>query len=230
VSPGRPTVLVVASAADPDAGYVGERLLERGLALRTVLRDDHEVPAAVPGDVEAVLLLGSAWSVVEPDDLVALELECALVRSAVDARVPVLGLCYGAQVVARALGGEVRRAARPEVGLVTVETRDPELVPSGPWHAFHTDVVSPPPGAEVVASNECGVQAYVLPGVLAVQFHPEVVPATFEDWMHRLPDLVVAAGADPVALASEARGREAAARSAAHDLVDAFLARSSSSP
>ena len=219
-------VLVVANASDPDAGYVGERFVEHGHRLRSVFRDRGEVDG-LPEDVGHVLLLGSEWSVHAPVDPQALERECSLVGAALAAGVPVLGLCYGAQVLAHALGGSVSRADVPEVGLVTVESSDPALVAPGPWSAFHADVVEPPPAAQVVARNRCGVQAFVLPNVLAVQFHPEVRPDVLDGWAQRFPDLVTAAGMVRADLATEMRRRETQARGLAHGLVDAFLARTS---
>lgn len=219
------SVLLVANATDTESGYVGERFRQHGYVLRTVLRDRGGTPSAVPVDVDAVLLLGSEWSVHSPVDGPALDAECALVRSAQSAGVPVLGLCYGAQVVAAAFGGRVWRASQPEIGLVSVHTDDEELVPTGPWSAFHVDVVEAPAGADVVARNGCGIQAFVLPGVLAVQFHPEVLPHTLDDWSRRFPDLVAGAGLSRNELVAQARAREPQARSAAHALVDAFLDR-----
>lgn len=218
------TALVVANAADTDAGYVGERLVERGYALRTRLRDSGELSSDVTG-IAAVVLLGSEWSVHSPVDPAALAAECALVRRAGAAAVPVLGLCYGAQVLAHALGGTVAPAARPEVGFVEVTTEDADLVPAGPWAQFHLDAVAAPPGARVVARNGFGAQAFVLPGVLAVQFHPEVRPHTLDGWSRRFPELLVTAGLDRESLVAEAREREPAVRSAACALVDAFLDR-----
>jgi GMP synthase-like glutamine amidotransferase len=222
------TVLVTANVTDADPGYVGERLVARGFTLRTVLRERGEVPATPPDGTAAVLLLGSEWSVVDPVRPDVLVAEVALVRSAQAAGVPVLGLCYGAQVVAHALGGHVARAPHPEVGLVAVETDDSGVVPPGPWWAFHTDVVSPPPHARVVARNACGVQAFVAPGVVAVQFHPEVRPATLDDWLGRFPEIAAAAGADPAAMVTQARGREDESRASAYALVDAFVALTTS--
>lgn len=216
--------LVVANSTDNDAGYVGDRLVDRGYTLRTALRDRGEIPRDL-ASVDAVLLLGSDWSVHSPVDPDALVAECELVKTARSAEVPVLGLCYGAQVVAHALGGRVSLAARPEVGFVEVDTDDDELVPAGPWPAFHVDVVDPPPDARVVARNACGTQAFLLPGVLAVQFHPEVRPDVLDDWARRFPQLLVDAGLDRESLVAEARDREPAARSAAYALVDAFLDR-----
>ena len=165
------TALLVANSTDSDAGYVGERLSQRGYALRTVLRETGEVPVdvAAAGDVDVVVCLGSEWSVHTPVDASALRAECALVRSASAAQIPVLGICYGAQVVAAAFGGAVTRAATPEIGWIEVTSLDADLVPTGPWLAFHLDVVHLPPQARLVADNDCGAQAFVLPGVLALR-------------------------------------------------------------
>lgn len=222
-----PWVLVVANGSDSDAGYVGERLDQLGYELRTVQRDDGELPTGLPEDSPPALLLilGSEWSVHDPVDPTALVAECRLVLAAHDADVPILGLCYGAQLLAHAFGGRVRPALRAEAGLVRVDSDDPSLVPPGPWTAFHTDVLDVPPGATEIARNDCGVQAFVLPGALAVQFHPEVRPDVLADWAGRFPDLVAAAGTTPEELVTVARGREAESRQAAHRLVDAFLDR-----
>ena len=221
---GRRQVLVVGNRADPDAGYVGERLAGRGFDLVRTWREDglaEEVPTAAA----AVLLLGSEWSVAHPVAPDVLEAECALVRSAGAVGVPVLGLCYGAQVLAHAYGGRVSVAPTPEVGLVSVDSVDEDLVPSGPWWAFHSDVIQPPAQARVLARNGCGLQAFELPGALGVQFHPEVRPAVLEDWLRRVPVMAAAAGAPSADLVALAVGREDEARAAAYALVDDFLTR-----
>lgn len=214
---------VVGHAADSDAGYVGERLTERGYLLHPVPRDRGTLPPTVRADL--VLLLGSPWSVHSPVDPASLTAECALARSAADAGVPVLGLCYGAQVLAHAFGGRVSRTPRPEVGWTRVDTDDPELVPSGPWLEFHVDVIDAPAEAQVVARNGCGQQAFVLPGILGVQFHPEVRPETLDGWAGRFPELLAGAGLTRADLVAQARAREPQSRAAAYALVDAFLAR-----
>ena len=221
--------LVVANVSDADAGFVGDRLVQRGFLLRTVFRDRGGVPSTIEAaeHPDLVLLLGSEWSVHAPVDRGALEAECDLVRLARAAQVPVLGLCYGAQVLAHALGGSVTAAPQPEIGLVEVDTSDPTLVPAGPWTAFHLDVLDPPPGATVVARNACGTQAFVLPGALGVQFHPEVRPDVLDGWSRRYPELVLAAGLQPAELVRQARHREEDSRSAAYALVDTFLTRMS---
>jgi GMP synthase-like glutamine amidotransferase len=217
------SALVVGNRTDPDAGYVGDRLAERGLRLSPVWREDG-LPSHVPPDTALVLLLGSEWSVAAPVAPDVLSAECALVRSAAAAGVPVLGLCYGAQVLAHAYGGRVSVAPDPEVGLVDVESVNEALVPAGPWWAFHNDVIDPPPGARLLARNGCGAQAFALPGALGVQFHPEVRPSVLEDWLQRVPTMASAAGVPSADLVALAVRREDEARAVAHALVDAFLA------
>lgn len=223
------TALVLANSTDADTGYVGERLEQRGYALRMAMRDRGEIPADIDG-VDVVILLGSAWSVHSPVDEEALAAECDVVRAASPAGVPVLGLCYGAQVLAHAFGGRVSLAEQPEVGFIGVTSDDEELVPSGAWPQFHLDVVDAPPDAQVIARNACGTQAFVLPGILGVQFHPEVRPEILDDWSRRFPDLLVDAGVTREALVAESRAREPEARAAAHALVDAFLDRVAEKP
>lgn len=221
------TALVVGNAGDDDPGYVGDRLLQRGFRLHAVLREAGQLSRAFSPErpPDLVLLLGSDWSVHAPIDPAALEAECDLVRRAAAASVPVLGICYGAQVAAHALGGTVSAAPAPEVGVVHVDTRDARLVPTGPWTAFHTDELQPPPGATVVAHNDCGTQAFTLRGLLGVQFHPEVRPDVLDDWSRRFPELLRVARVSREELVFRARADEERSRSAAYALVDAFLLR-----
>jgi len=217
------TALVVANYSDADAGFVGERLEQCGFALRTIFRDSDELPAEVVDDVEIVLTLGSVWSVHTPVDASSLQAECALLHVAAASNVPVLAICYGAQVAAHAFGGSVAAAPRPEVGWIEVETTDPTFVPAGPWPAFHVDVVTVPPADQVVAHNGCGPQAFVLPGLLAVQFHPEVRPLVLDEWGEPAPGLLAGAGLTRAGLLAQSLSREPQARAAAYALVDAIL-------
>lgn len=219
--------LLVANELDRDPGYVGERLQERGYELRTVLRDRGPLPATTDG-IDLLVPLGSEWSVHAPNDAAIVAAEAALLLSAVTAGTPILGICYGAQILAYALGGSVERAPVPEVGWVHVETTDPELVPEGPWLEYHTDVCVPPPEVRVIASTPAAPQAFVLPdqpGVLAVQFHPEVRPALFAEWVRRWPGVAEAAGVDAADLLAETERRAPESRVAAHQLVDVYLER-----
>jgi GMP synthase-like glutamine amidotransferase len=127
---------------------------------------------------------GSALSIL--DDPPFLGEVLALVRRAVDAGLPQLGICYGHQLLARAVGGRaaVRRCpAGPEIGWLEVSfaPAGQALFEVGPrcriWQFHHDEVVQPPGGAVVLASSpHTRVQAYHDPRRLlwGMQFHPEV--------------------------------------------------------
>jgi len=98
--------------------------------------------------------------------------------------VPVLGICYGQQVMAQALGGDVGHTEVGEYGKTEVDVTDPgSVLLSGlpeqttAWMSHRDAVVKPPPGFEVTAATaNCPVAAMedVDGGLFAVQFHPEV--------------------------------------------------------
>jgi GMP synthase-like glutamine amidotransferase len=139
----------------------------------------------VPEGIRAydrVVTLGSEHAA--DDDTVPWQaVEQAALRAAVEAEVPVLGICFGGQSLARALGGGVRRAARPEIASwVSIGARDGAM-DDGPWFEWHRDEILPPPGAEILAANESGVQAFRLGPHVGLQFHPEVDVAIVDDWI-----------------------------------------------
>jgi GMP synthase-like glutamine amidotransferase len=135
----------------------------------------------------------------------------------------VLGICFGAQHLARALGGTVAPAPRMEVGWLDVETLAPEVVPPGPWFQWHRDAFTVPPGAELLARSPVGPQAYRLGPHLAVQFHPEVTPAVVADWAEHYPEGIARAGTTVEALLSGSARHALDARARAWALFDAFL-------
>jgi GMP synthase (glutamine-hydrolysing) len=222
-------VLVVADRGDDDAGFVGERLAQRGGELRTVYRDAlSDLGPMAPFDL--VLLLGSEDAVHDQTRADVVAAESALVSTALEGGAPVLAICYGAQLVAHTLGGSVRPVVRGEVGWFEVESLDPLLCPVGPWLQFHSDVFAPPPGARVTGRSALGPQGFALDpvsgraGVVAWQFHPETTPSTLDRWVHEANGYVRQHGADPAVFARQTHARAEAARTAAHQLVDAALA------
>ena len=84
-----------------------------------------------------------------------------MVRRALDAGVGVLGVCFGGQLLAHALGGTVARSPAPEIGWREVSSAKPDLVPPGPWFQWHFDRFTTPPGGIEVARNADATQAFV---------------------------------------------------------------------
>lgn len=188
------------------------------------LRIDVEDREVDPRDYDLIVPLGSEFAAYD-DTIPWIEREKRLLREAVDADVPVLGICFGGQLLARVLGGRCYRAKESEIGWLPVRTRDPELVPEGPWFQWHFDTFDPPPGAAVVAESDVGPQAFVAGRNLGLQFHPEVTPAIMEEWVRVYRHELDAEGVDPDDLLTETRERADSARQTSWKLLDTFLER-----
>jgi GMP synthase-like glutamine amidotransferase len=141
--------------------------------------------------------------------------EVAFLRAAHDAGVPVLGICFGAQALAAALGGAVARAPGREIGWVHVDGPPPF---GGRWFSWHEDAFKAPPGATVLGANRQGTQAFTLGHSVGVQFHPEVDEAIVADWLRTGRDAVP----DPAPMRRETSSRIKDARKRAFALFDAF--------
>jgi GMP synthase-like glutamine amidotransferase len=163
------------------------------------------------------------------DPAVAAERE--LLALAVAGEVPVLGLCYGGQVLAAVLGAKVGPAPVPELGWREIETDDPNLVPGGPWLEWHYERFCTPPGATELARTADAPQAFRLGPHLGVQFHPEATVDIVAGWARADEAQLAALGIDDgAALLTAARGRQEAAEAAAFRLFDAFLAGIQTNP
>ncbi len=222
-----PSAAVIANRGDDDPGLVGDRLRECGFGLRTVLRESDDAWPA-PGTVDLVLVLGSEWSVYWEAYRAPVAREQAYVAAAVDADVPVLGICFGAQVVASALGGEVRPAGSQELGWLPIEPVDDSSggadgIEAGPWFQWHADTFTLPPGARLLASSDVGPQAFRVGSALGVQFHPEVTPEIVGRWAAGDPAPLTRAGTDATSVVARTAEEQQRVTRATTRLVDAFL-------
>ncbi len=225
-----PNVVVIANADDSDPGLVGAHLEERGYGLTTITREDPG-PWPPPTSADLVVVLGSAWSVYWESMQEPVARECAFVAAAVDTDVPVLGICFGAQLLAHALGGEVVPAAHLELGWLEIEpvvapTSSPPASPAieaGPWFQWHADTFTVPSGAELLARSAVGPQAFRLGSALAVQFHPEVTPDIVALWAASDPAPLAAAGLDAATVVDRTAQEQQRVRAATARLVDRFL-------
>jgi len=149
--------LVLEHEPDAPAGHLGDVLAQRGVAVE--VHRPRADPAPPVGEFDLVVALGSEAAAYD-DAIPWVPGVVALLRGALAARVPVLGICFGAQALARALGAEVRRADRPEIGWYEIATDDPALVPAGPWLQWHYDTFAVPDGALELARSAAAPQAY----------------------------------------------------------------------
>jgi len=173
-------LLVVEHDADCPAGLLGEWASGRALAARTIgLHAGDTLPPAP--DCDAAVLLGSEHTAYD-DALPWLAAELAFVERLLAASVPVLGICFGGQLLARALGARLYRLPTPELGWARLASLHPG-VPAGPWLSWHQDAFDLPPGAAELASNTVSLQAFAFGPHAGVQFHPEATAPIVSSWL-----------------------------------------------
>jgi GMP synthase-like glutamine amidotransferase len=215
--------LVIEHEPDIPRGLVDEWLSGRG-ALADVHRIATDDRDPEPRAYDLIVTLGSVAAAF--DDCVPwISREMRLLREAFDADVPVLGICFGAQILARALGGQGLRAERPEIGWMPIESVDPSFVSPGPWLQWHHDTFTVPDGATVFARSPAGPQAYTIGRSLGVQFHPEVTPEIVASWIAGARDELDRERVDADRMLADARALDADNRARAIALFDAFLDR-----
>jgi GMP synthase-like glutamine amidotransferase len=208
-------LLVVEQQPDVPAGLVGEWAVDRGAQV-DIVRAPQLEEWPDPRSADAVVALGSDRSVhASSDPWIGTQLR--FLREAHDASVPVLGICFGGQALAAALGGTVTAAPRTEIGWVEVEGDDGY---GGSWFTWHEDAFALPPGASELARAASGPQAFALGRSVGLQYHPEVTPAIVDDWLSTGRDVVP----DPEPLRRETARRASSARARAYALFDRIAA------
>jgi GMP synthase-like glutamine amidotransferase len=219
--PSRLRALILQHEEPTPPGHVADWLAEHDAIVDT-FRIDVEERDVDPTDYDLVVSLGSEFAAFD-DTKAFVPKEAELMREAVDADVPVLGLCFGGQMLARVLGADVYRSEDSEIGWLPVRSSDPDLVPDGPWFQWHFDTFTLPPGATLIAESDAGPQAFVAGRSLGLQFHPEVTTEIMDDWVRAYRHELDADGVDPDELLEETKRLAAESRRNAWQLLERFL-------
>ena len=143
----RAIVLSHRGVAD-ELGHIGEWLSDSGMSIDRVYReDDPKIP-----DGDLLVVLGSPNSVASGHCLPPAQAEIEAVRAWVAADRPYVGVCFGAQVLARAFGGSVSRMDRTYRDYIDFETaQGAPSVLEGRWAVWHEDAITAPSEADVLA-------------------------------------------------------------------------------
>ena len=186
-----PSVACLHHLDQPFLGHAEEPLRAAGITLVEYQVSDAD---ALPelDELDGIISFGGAQSAIDLDAEPALRAEADLLARAVAGDVPVLGLCLGGQLLARALGAPVRRAAGRTVAWRTLERLPgaegdalmgalPDRIPALHWNE---DVFGLPPGAvELLGPRVEGVEAFRAGrSAYGLQFHPEVDGDALDRW------------------------------------------------
>jgi len=167
-------------------GHLEPWLLARGHEIAVTRAWEGSFPG--PDEFDALVILGGPMGVCDAPQTPWMQAEQDLLRRAVAAGRGVLGICLGGQLLASALGAEVRRHVWPEIGWSRLEPTAagresvlaPFFEPAVRVMQWHYDTFDLPEGSELLCSSEaCRNQAFRLGSrVIGLQFHPEM---TFEE-------------------------------------------------
>ncbi len=188
-----PKLLVFQHVSHEILGTLHPMLRNAGFRIRYVnfSRSDYSIPKL--RNYDGLVVLGGPMSVDETDEYPYLVAETEAIREFIDMDFPVLGICLGSQLIAKALGSRVYKNTEKEIGWYDVSTteegeRDPllcvfsEVEKVFQWHGDTFDI---PEGAlHLATSSACANQAFRYGDkVYGFQFHLEVDAPMIERWL-----------------------------------------------
>ena len=184
-------VVAIRHVAFEDLGLFGEVLADRGDRVRYIEAADAKLQDLDPRAADLLVVLGGPIGAYEEDAYPFLTQELKLLEQRLQADLPTLGICLGAQLMARALGASVYPGGRKEIGWAPVRLTEEGL--ASPLRQFapdtavlhwHGDTFDLPEGATRLASTDLYEnQAFRWAGnALALQFHAEATASGLEHW------------------------------------------------
>lgn len=171
-------------------GHVGDAISDLGYDIDEfiVVKPENfakpQIKVAFPDhtNYDLVIFLGAPWSVYD-ETLPWVRSEVEMIQKSQGIDQPILGICFGGQLVAKANGAMVRASRAKEIGWHYVTSVDETVIPSGPYFQWHGDCFDTPKGATELAFNGAANQAFSIGRTLALQFHPEVELEALTKWV-----------------------------------------------
>ena len=219
-----------------EAGPISQRFTELGFEITRFLIVDEanyltpNVTVTWPDllQFDILVVLGAPWGAWEDERIGNwLTPERAKVLEAHNAGIPILGICFGGQLMARVLGGSVARAPKAELGWYEIKSDDTSLIETGPWFQYHWDRWQLPEGATEIARTDIASQAFTYGRTLGLQFHPEIDSHVLDLWLAMEGGCVEVESEGVVVdkLRAQTKTIEPDSNKRGFDLVDRFLSR-----
>ncbi|MCE1180092.1 MAG: type 1 glutamine amidotransferase [Micrococcales bacterium] len=225
-------VLVVQHNLDDSLHELAGPLVDAGWHIDTWCTPVSDAPPGPVTAYDAVISLGAIASAADEADHPWMRPELELIQEALEREIPYLGVCFGAQILARAAGGEVVKGTAKEIGWTTVTAEpaaahDPLVACLGDEFAafhYHYDTFTLPDDATVLATTDGILEAFrVGESAWGVQFHVETNPSVVYGWLGSYLEDMTSAGVDIEQMRADTREHWREARERAWELAWTFV-------
>ena len=210
------SLLAIRHVPFEDLGSLAEPLAHAGYSIRYADAPTADFATLGKQKWDLLVVLGGPIGVNDGADYPFIAPELRFVEARLKAGLPLLGVCLGSQFIAKALGAEVRRNARVELGwkpltLTEAGRASPLRHVTGPVLHWHGEIFDLPQGALSLASTDLTpCQGFSWGPALAMQFHPEVTAQGLEQWYVGNVGDIREAGLTPAELRRSAQAHAAA--------------------
>lgn len=224
--------LIVRHLSFENLGVLETLLTERGFLIQVIDATSAALDSMDPISPDLMVVLGGPIGAYDEKKYPFIEVEIALISQRLKSNKKILGICLGAQLIARVMGGNVYPMEGQEIGFSALQLNEDIDYPilktlTGDVQVlhWHGDTFDLPKGAKLLASSKhCKNQAFAVGNhVLALQFHLEIDTDYIEQWLVGHAAELNAASIDPRSLRQQASLHGSALKEIAPKVISSWL-------